>query len=230
MSQPDARALGRLMEQLGYRFGDETLLRRALTHRSASGQHNERLEFLGDSLLNFIIGEALYRGHDRLPEGDLSRLRAFLVKGETLADIAQELNLGDYLILGGGELKSGGYRRRSILADTVEALIAATYLDGGIDACRDLVLRLYADRLRAVDPRKIVKDPKTRLQEWLQKRRLPLPHYEVLSITGPAHEQTFRVACEVAGHAPFEAEAGSRRKAEQLAAEKALDVLEAKDD
>ncbi|HIQ40261.1 MAG TPA: ribonuclease III [Sulfurivirga caldicuralii] len=215
-----------LAERLGHTFSDLSLLRQALTHRSAASHNNERLEFLGDSLLNFIIAEALFSSHTQLPEGDLSRLRAHLVKGDTLAQIAREIGLSDYLILGGGELKSGGYRRDSILADAVEAIIAAVYLDAGISACRDLVLRLYHNRLQEVDPKKIGKDAKTRLQEWLQKRKAPLPQYEVLEIRGPAHDQTFHVACYVDGLPPFEASAGSRRKAEQLAAEKALAKLD----
>jgi len=217
----------RLERHLGHIFSQPALLRRALTHRSASSENNERLEFLGDSLLNFIIGEALFSGFGDLPEGDLSRIRAHLVKGDTLAEIARELELSDALILGGGELKSGGYRRDSILADAVEALIAAVYLDGGMDACRELVLRLYEKRLRNLDPKKMGKDPKTRLQEWLQKRREPLPEYEVVKVSGPAHDQTFDVVCKVAGQPPMQARAGSRRKAEQLAAEKALARLEA---
>ena len=216
-----------LEERLGHAFSDPRLLEQALTHRSASSRHNERLEFLGDSLLNCMIADALYHAYQKLPEGDLSRVRAYLVKGETLAEIARELSLSDYLILGGGELKSGGYRRDSILADTVEALIAAVYLDGGMEASRNVVMRLYRDRLATLDPLKVTKDPKTRLQEWLQKRKAPLPEYEVLSISGPAHDQTFQVACRVVGKPPFDATAGSRRKAEQLAAEKALEALEA---
>jgi ribonuclease-3 len=220
----------RLEQRLGHTFNRPALLQQALTHRSAASENNERLEFLGDSLLNFIIGEALFKGFGRLPEGDLSRIRAHLVKGDTLAEIARELDLSDALILGGGELKSGGYRRDSILADAVEALIAAVYLDAGMDACRDLVLRLYDARLQNLDPRKMGKDPKTRLQEWLQKRREPLPEYEVVNVSGPAHDQTFDVVCKVAGQPPVQARAGSRRKAEQLAAEKALDRLEGNND
>ncbi len=226
MSAVDDVQLRRLSDRLGHVFSDTALLRQALTHRSAASRNNERLEFLGDSLLNFLIAEALYTDHGQLPEGDLSRLRAHLVKGDTLAEIAREIGLGDYLILGGGELKSGGYRRDSILADAVEALIAAVYLDGGMEACRALVQRLYAERLRQVDPKKMGKDAKTRLQEWLQKRKVPLPRYEVLQVTGPAHDQTFHVACHVEGLPPFKASAGSRRKAEQLAAGRALSHLE----
>ncbi len=226
MNKLDDQQLSALADRLALSFNQPCLLRQALTHRSASGQNNERLEFLGDSLLNFIIAEALYQAHGRWPEGDLSRLRAHLVKGDTLAEIAREIGLSDYLILGGGELKRGGYRRDSILADAVEAIIAATYLDQGIEACRRLVLQLFEKRLDAIDPKKVGKDPKTRLQEWLQKRKLSLPKYEVLNITGPAHNQTFEVACQVEGQPPFTAEAGSRRKAEQRAAEKALEQLE----
>lgn len=226
MNTVSDQQLEALAERLEHAFSDLSLLRQALTHRSAASHNNERLEFLGDSLLNFIIAEALFANHTQLPEGDLSRLRAHLVKGDTLAQIAREIGLSDYLILGGGELKSGGYRRDSILADAVEAIIAATYLDAGMDACQDLVLRLYRDRLKDVDPKKMGKDAKTRLQEWLQKRKAPLPQYEVLKISGPAHDQTFHVACHVEGLPPFEASAGSRRKAEQLAAEKALDKLD----
>jgi len=226
MNTVSDQQLEALAKKLGHAFSDLMLLRQALTHRSAASQNNERLEFLGDSLLNFLIAEALFSNHAQLPEGDLSRLRAHLVKGDTLAQIAREIGLSDYLILGGGELKSGGYRRDSILADAVEAIIAATYLDAGMEACRNLVLRLYRDRLKDVDPKKMGKDAKTRLQEWLQKRKAPLPQYEVLKVSGPAHDQTFHVACHVEGLPPFEASAGSRRKAEQLAAEKALDKLD----
>ncbi len=220
--------LDRLVKRLDYRFGDPRLLRTALTHCSFGAVNNERLEFLGDGALNFVIASALFQRFPEAPEGTLSRLRASLVKGETLAGIAGELALGDYLRLGSGELKSGGFRRASILADAVEAIIGAVYLDGGFDAARALVLSLYEGRLENVNAERELKDPKTRLQEWLQGRRLELPRYEVIEVTGAAHDQTFHVRCRV--HQlpePTEGRSNSRRRAEQQAAEKALALLTA---
>lgn len=221
--------LKRLAKSLGYEYQDLENLQRALTHRSVGARNNERLEFLGDSLVNFMIADALYHQFHKISEGDLSRIRAFLVKGETLAKIGKEYNLSDYLTLGPGELKSGGYRRESIIADAVEAIIASVYEDGGLDVCRAFVMRLYETRLQELDPSKVGKDPKTRLQEFLQSNREKLPEYSVMSVNGPAHAQEFTVSCYVAKlNRKFEATATNRRKAEQLAAEEALDVLEKK--
>ncbi|PKM45173.1 MAG: ribonuclease III [Gammaproteobacteria bacterium HGW-Gammaproteobacteria-1] len=219
--------LDTLCRHLGYQFADAQLLETALTHRSVGSHNNERLEFLGDAILSFVISAELYRRFDDVNEGTLSRLRASLVKGDTLALIARDLDLGDYLNLGSGELKSGGYRRDSILADAVEAILGAVYLDGGIDRARQLILELYDERFDAVQPAADLKDPKTRLQEFLQGRRLPLPTYTVTSMEGEAHDQTFTVTCAVEGlDQPTVASAASRRKAEQAAAELALRALE----
>jgi ribonuclease III len=204
------------------------LYEQALTHRSASASNYERLEFLGDALLGFVIGEHLYRQFPKGSEGELSRLRASLVKRETLASIARERCLGDHLRLGSGELKSGGFRRDSILADTVEALIGAHYLVLDMEPTRDFVLALYGERLQALPSADSLKDPKTRLQELLQGRGLPLPEYILLETSGEAHRQTFRIACRVAARdLSVEAVGSSRRKAEQAGAEAALKALEA---
>lgn len=215
-----------LLRRLGYAFNDPVLLTEALTHRSAGSRHNERLEFLGDAILNFIVAEQLFGRFSRATEGELSRLRASLVKKETLAILAQDLDLGEYLNLGPGELKSGGWRRESILADTLEALIGAIYLDGGIEPARRFILTILDERLEAASPKKELKDPKTRLQEYLQSRRLALPNYTVLSIEGAAHAQIFRIECRAeAIGLVAEAVGASRRKAEQAAAENVLRML-----
>lgn len=220
------REAGRLCAALGYRFAEPGLLELALTHRSAAGPNNERLEFLGDSVLNFIIADALYGRHPHASEGTLSRMRASLVRGDTLAEIARELELGEYLRLGSGELKSGGFRRTSILADALEAIIGAVFQDGGIEAARALVLRFFAARLDSSEPGVALKDPKTRLQEHLQARGLPLPGYEVVAVVGQSHNQTFTVHCRVSGlETPSVGEGSSRRKAEQSAAQHALERL-----
>lgn len=212
----------RLLDRLGYQFTDSSLFDLALTHRSHSSANNERLEFLGDAALNFIIGHAVY---DRLPqvkEGDLSRYRANLVKGATLTEIARELELGQYLYLGAGELKSGGHRRASILADTVEAIIGAVYLDGGMTACEKVVMQLFSERLANLSENTL-RDPKTQLQEFMQARGRPLPNYEVVSVTGEAHSQFFTVECIVDGLTSSAlGEGSSRRTAEKNAASKAL--------
>lgn len=198
----------------------------ALTHRSYGSPNNERLEFLGDAVLSLVISEALYLKFPRQDEGALSRLRANLVNGETLARRARELALGEELLLGPGEMKSGGFRRDSILAGAVEALIGAVYLEAGFGAARELVLAVFAREIAAVSPERAIKDPKTRLQEYLQGRHLPLPDYQVLSIEGHDHAQVFRVECRVAGLSEaLTGEGSSRRKAEQEAAEKALQLL-----
>lgn len=216
-----------LCERLGYSFKNKDLFQLALTHRSVSGKNNERLEFLGDSLLNFIIAEALYEHYPTLKEGELSRLRANLVNGTTLAVLAREFKLGDCLILGIGELKSGGFQRESILADALEAIIAAIYLDAGLSTCRECLLSWYDSRIK--DPRALnrLKDPKTVLQEYLQSCQLPLPVYTILLLEGEAHAQIFHVQCEVEGLDIITKSAGStRRKAEQKAAQEYLAELE----
>lgn len=209
---------------LGYRFRRPEHLTLALTHRSAARRNNERLEFLGDAVLNAVVSMALFEQLDELEEGSLTRLRASLVNQTALAGIARTLRLGDYLLLGPGEMKSGGERRDSILADSLEAVIGAVYLDGGFEAAREVVLRLFAAPLRTLPPPEALKDAKTRLQERLQARGLPLPEYAVERVSGEAHRQRFRVSCTVPALAlRTEAEAGSRRSAEQLAAERALE-------
>ncbi|APF50005.1 ribonuclease III [Vibrio cholerae] len=218
--------MNKLTSKLGYTFKETELLNLALTHRSANGKHNERLEFLGDSILSFVIADELYRRFPKVNEGDMSRMRATLVRGNTLAELGREFDLGDYLKLGPGELKSGGFRRDSILADAVEAIIGAIYLDSDLETARSIVLEWYHGRLEEIKPGASQKDPKTRLQEFLQGRRKPLPVYTVTNIKGEAHNQEFTVACEVAGmDTPVIGKGTSRRKAEQAAAETALEQL-----
>lgn len=202
-----------------YPFSQAQLRALALTHRSAGRPNNERLEFLGDALVNMLVAEMLYEAHPNASEGELSRLRAQLVSGRALAVIGRELALGDALKLGPGELKSGGYRRDSILADAVEALIAAVYMDGGFDACRQQVRRLFAERVAATP--KSHKDAKTRLQEWLQAHGHALPQYELVASHGEDHAKIFEVTCRIDEPLPLQAggRAGSRRAAEQAAAE-----------
>ena len=220
-----------LQARLDYRFRRPELLAEALTHRSVSGPDNERLEFLGDGILNFVVADELFHRRPDAPEGVLSRLRATLVNGRSLAEIGKALELGRYLRLGGGEMKSGGQRRKSILADAVEAIFGAIYLDGGFDAARQAILLLYRDRLQSLPTEAELKDPKTRLQEYLQAGRRPLPAYEVLEITGKSHDQVFRVACTLQDAAvAAEGTAGSRRKAEQEAAQQMLRQLETNHD
>ena len=215
-----------LSRRLGHPFQDPALLALALTHRSKSGVNNERLEFLGDSVLSFIIADALYERFPQLSEGDLTRLRATLVRQETLSRLARELEIGNCLQLGGGELKSGGFDRDSILADAFEAILGAIYRDGGMPAVTTVVLRLYQPIFQQIDPRNILKDPKTRLQEYLQKRGFAPPAYEVLDISGEAHQQHFVVQCRVAGiETPVRGEGSSRRYAEQAAAALACQQL-----
>lgn len=218
-----------LTGRLDYLFSDANLLDEALTHRSVGSRNNERLEFLGDGILNFVIADALFRQHPELREGDLSRLRASLVNGETLAEIARDLDLGDCIKLGAGELKSGGFRRSSILADTVESILGAVYCDSGFDACQTLILRLFDDKLKNLPDIDSLKDPKTRLQELLQSRRLSIPVYDVISVSGKAHAQVFMVRCSIDEiDCITQAEGGSRRKAEQLAAEAAYKQVKQK--
>ncbi|MEZ8035727.1 MULTISPECIES: ribonuclease III [Vibrio] len=218
--------IDKLERKIGYQFNDADLIHLALTHRSAAGKHNERLEFLGDSILSFVIADDLYHRFPKVNEGDMSRMRATLVRGHTLAELGREFELGDYLKLGPGELKSGGFRRDSILADAVEAVIGAVYLDSDTETVRGIILSWYQSRLDAIQPGVSQKDPKTRLQEFLQGRRNPLPVYTVTNIKGEAHNQEFTVECEVAGvDKPVIGKGTSRRKAEQAAAETALEQL-----
>ena len=203
--------INRLQRKLGYTFNHQELLQQALTHRSASSKHNERLEFLGDSILSYVIANALYHRFPRVDEGDMSRMRATLVRGNTLAELAREFELGECLRLGPGELKSGGFRRESILADTVEALIGGVFLDSDIQTVEKLILNWY----------------QTRLQEYLQGRHLPLRSYLVVQVRGEAHDQEFTIHCQVSGLSePVVGTGSSRRKAEQAAAEQALKKLE----
>ena len=223
MSEP----LAGLSRRLGYQFTQATLLEDALTHRSAGSQNNERLEFLGDAILNFTIAAELYRRFDQADEGELSRLRASLVNAQALAILARGLNLGECLTLGSGELKSGGFRRESILADALEAVFGAVYLDGGFEACRELILRQYQDTLTDLPAFADLKDPKTQLQEFLQSRKRQLPSYQVIEVSGEAHAQIFIVECQAEGlPTPTRGHGSSRRKAEQEAASKALRLLQ----
>lgn len=212
-------ALRALQQALRYRFNNTALLEQALTHRSAGGQHYERLEYLGDGLLNFVIGEAAYTQWPKAPEGDLSRLRASLVCEDTLAKLGKGLGLSEHLRMGSGELKSGGYRRESILADALEALVGAIYLDGGFAPARETVLHLFAGELTTLPEPEALKDSKTRLQEYLQSDGRPLPEYRVLQEQGPPHRRIFQVACKLADSG-LETESGgtSRKQAEQDAA------------
>jgi ribonuclease-3 len=220
VNRPAGRPLDALQQRLGHRFSDAALLERALTHRSHSGTHNERLEFLGDAILGCVIAILLFDRLGTRPEGELTRLRAALVRETTLAEIAQSLQLGDLLLLGEGELKSGGFRRPSILADAMEAVLGAVFLDAGFDATRAVIAGLYAGRLAAaLEGASAPKDAKTALQEWLQGRRMKLPQYTVLDTLGEAHEQTFVVRCDAPEMGASETGVGpSRRAAEQEAA------------
>ncbi|KKO44413.1 ribonuclease III [Arsukibacterium ikkense] len=213
-----------LMNKLGYQFANPELLEQALTHRSCKGKHNERLEFLGDAVLGLIIAQTLFELFPQTREGDLTRMRSALVKGVTLAEIAQELAIAQYLRLGPGELKSGGHRRESILADALEAILGAIFLDSGMEACRERILTWFGERLKQIAPGE-QKDSKTRLQEYLQGLRLPLPVYDVIATAGEAHQQTFTVRCTVPGLKPITAAGSSRRKAEQDAAHAALEQI-----
>ncbi len=218
--------LDALQQALGHRFSRPALLEQAVTHRSFGSPHNERLEFLGDSVLNCVTAIALFGHFDNLREGDMSRLRANLVRQEALHRLADGLKLGEYLRLGEGELKSGGHRRPSILADALEAIIAAVFLDAGFEAAKGVVDRLYEKSLSELDPARALKDPKTALQEWLQGRRMPLPKYSLADTRGEAHQQEFEVECEIAGLGLKTRGIGvSRRAAEQQSAQRALERL-----
>lgn len=209
-----------------YTFNDPSFMIMALTHRSFSAQHNERLEFLGDSVLSFLIANELYKRFPRIDEGDLSRLRAQLVKESSLSTIATSMGLGDFIRLGEGELKSAGWRRPSILADTFESIIGAIYLDGGIEPTHAFVLRFFETQLNEIDPKLIQKDPKTLLQELLQSKKSDLPIYTVVSIEGEAHSQTFTIECQIKkSNIKTQGVGNSRRIAEQEAASKAYQLM-----
>lgn len=218
-----------LCKQLQVTFNDSAILQQALTHRSADSVNNERLEYLGDAILSFVIAEELFKRFTQVKEGKLSRLRATLVKGVTLAEIGRELSLSEVLILGPGELKSGGYRRESILADTVEALFGALYIDSGLEAVKELILRLFDERLTSIDVNEIIKDPKTRLQELLQSRKQPLPLYSVSEIKTESDVPSFEASCQVVLLKKLVMGQGSsHRKAEQKSADRALKLIEGK--
>jgi ribonuclease-3 len=216
----------KLSQRIDYTFSDTSLIELALTHRSCGGKNNERLEFLGDSIVNLVIAEALFLKFPQAKEGKLSRLRARMVKGVTLAELARDFGLGDFLHLGSGEMKSGGHRRESILADTVEAIIGAIYLDSDMAVVKTKILQWYQSRLDGLSLDDPLKDPKTQLQEYLQGKQLPLPKYEVESIEGSAHEQLFTISCIVKElKNSIVGQGGSRRIAEQEAAAQALKLL-----
>ncbi|NVJ61798.1 MAG: ribonuclease III [Gammaproteobacteria bacterium] len=215
-----------MQARLDYHFSNQLFLTQALTHRSAKGQNNERLEFLGDSVLGFVIASALYQRFPKATEGQLTRLRASLVKEKTLAEVGKELELGDILILGAGELKSGGYRRASILSDTVEAILGAILLDSNLETVQKVIQRLFDSRLNHLNLDTAEKDPKTRLQEWLQSRKLNLPEYLVERSEGQDHNKTYWVSCCISERdLSVVGQGTSRRKAEQAAAEKALEHI-----
>ncbi|HSH40552.1 MAG TPA: ribonuclease III [Arenicellales bacterium] len=218
--------IGRLERVLDVEFSDPGLLEQALTHRSRSHANYERLEFLGDSVLGFLVAEDLYHRFPDIPEGRLSRMRSFVVRKETLARIARDMGLQDLLRLGEGELKSGGFNRDSILSDSLEAIIGAVYLDRGMEAARDFIHRFFEEVLGSLTLDTIYKDSKSRLQEYLQQRGQPVPSYEIVSVSGEPHDQTFEVACTVSlSPEPFRGTGSSRRSAEQRAAKRALEAL-----
>lgn len=222
------KKLEKLQQTLAYQFTDSDLARLALTHRSASASHNERLEFLGDSLLGFIVAEMLHEKNPDATEGELSRMRASLVSKPALAGVARRLGIGELLQLGSGESNSGGKDRDSILADSVEALIAAIYLDGGMEPCKAFVISMHEKKLSAGTKKAKQKDAKTRLQEYLQARGRALPEYEVVDICGAAHEQVFHVSCSLKSMGVYAEGSGtSKREAQQQAAEKTLESIEA---
>jgi ribonuclease-3 len=222
----NATTLAWLARHLGYTPADAALFERALTHRSVSSAHNERLEFLGDAVVNLVVASELYARFPTADEGALSRLRASLVSGASLARVASAWQLGDAVVLGPGELKTGGFRRESILADALEAVCGALYLDAGLDAARPLVLRLLAPALEHLEASDASKDAKTRLQEWLQARGAPLPRYTLERVSGESHEQHFTVRCESSDPAASAlGEGSSRRRAEQIAAQKVLEQV-----
>jgi ribonuclease-3 len=215
-----------LAKTLSYEFNDTALLQQALTHRSCPGKNNERLEFLGDAILDFVIAEIVFHLHPNAAEGDLSKLRASLVKDASLGKLAKDLGFGEHLILGGGERKSGGHRRVSILADALEALFGAVYLDAGFDAAADIIKRTFGDRLNNLPSMDDLRDPKTQLQEWLQGRGHGLPDYALLKVSGKAHRQIFEVSCSIQDGARQTTGSGTtRRNAEQESAREMLTEL-----
>ena len=215
-----------LCHHLGYVFVSPAYLLQALTHRSYGVENNERLEFLGDSILNCVIAQCLFERFPQLKEGDLSRLRAHLVRQDTLAELAKTLHLGSALRLGEGELRSGGAQRPSILADALEAVFAAVYLDSGFPAAKNIIEKLFAQHIQRIDPARLLKDPKTALQEWLQSRKAALPLYETVRVTGEDHSQVFQVECRVYKYdIAAIGQGASRRVAEQNAAQAVLNLL-----
>jgi ribonuclease-3 len=222
-----ANNIGQLQQRLGYQFIDPDLLILALSHRSVAAENNERLEFLGDSILGLVVTDFLYREFPQAREGDLSRMRSHIVRGESLAEVAKQLALGPDLLLGSGEMKSGGHRRDSILGDTVEALIGAVYLDRGIEAAREIVTAWFKSFFDSALQAQPVKDAKTALQEWLQHGNKPLPDYQLVSTGGEAHSRLFTVSCKIAAvETAMTATASSRRRAEQMVAEQLLEEVE----
>ena len=223
-----SQSTGLLEKRLGHEFSDRVLLQQALTHRSVGSRNNERLEFLGDAVLGCVIAGELYRRYPNASEGKLSRLRSRLVRRESLTDIAHTLDIGQYLILGVGERRSGGHHRDSILSDAVEALLGAVYLESGFDVCKACILALFEDKLTSLPEVAFLKDAKTRLQEYLQSRQKALPEYAVTTVSGEAHAQYFKVTCVVSDVevTPASGEGGSRRQAEQQAAERMLAQLQ----
>jgi|TARA_B110000285_G_scaffold70153_2_gene80774 ribonuclease-3 len=222
-----ANNIGQLQKRLGYQFIDPDLLILALSHRSVAAENNERLEFLGDSILGLVVTDFLYREFPQAREGDLSRMRSHIVRGESLAEVAKQLALGPDLLLGSGEMKSGGHRRDSILGDTVEALIGAVYLDRGIEAAREIVTAWFKSFFDSALQAQPVKDAKTALQEWLQHGNKPLPDYQLVSTGGEAHSRLFTVSCKIAAvETAMTATASSRRRAEQMVAEQLLEEVE----
>jgi len=215
-----------LEKALNYRFQNAELFQQALSHRSATRLNNERLEFLGDAVLDFVVSGAVYQAYPGSAEGDLSKLRALLVRDTSLAELATEIGLGEHLILGSGEQKTGGHRRESILADALEAIFGAIFLDSGYDAAKRVIDRLYGERIRNLPDIAELRDPKTRLQEWLQGRKMALPEYDLVGVAGEDHKQRFAVTCTVAElPAVTNGESTTRRKAEQKAARKMLEIL-----
>ncbi|MGB5491584.1 MAG: ribonuclease III [Woeseiaceae bacterium] len=216
-----------LYKTLQYRFEDVSLFSQALTHRSAAGVNNERLEFLGDAVLDFVVSEAVYKARPDASEGDLSKLRSSLVKDSSLASLAADLGIGEYLILGSGEMKTGGHRRQSILADALEALFGAVFLDTGIGSAQAVIEKVFATRLQELPDAAELRDPKTRLQEWLQSRGMALPNYELARVSGEAHKQRFEITCSVESASRVTGgESTTRRQAEQKAARAMLAILQ----
>ena len=219
-------SLKALSKNIGYEFSELSLLERALTHRSKNKNNYERLEFLGDSILSFVISDWLYRSFDNLGEGKLSRMRASVVCKESLAEVARSLNLSDYLILGEGEMKSGGFNRDSILSDAIEGIIGAIYIDSGFEQSKAFILRFFQKQLEQLEPEVVYKDSKSQLQEVLQKRGLDLPMYSVVETTGEQHQQCFRVQCEIkALEKVFYSKGSNRKEAEQKAAAQAVEAI-----